>query len=236
MPYTADERREIYAQRKAARLAGPQIACACGCGVLIPAITRLGKPARFKHGHNPDSARSRFVRGHDRGQEGVAARRAQGKLSGPGHPRWKGGETRDKWGYVRIVITPEQAAIWPTTRTSGGGFTILRSHKVWNEAHPDGVAQRGEEVHHKNKITDDDRPENLQKMTSAAHRSLHRQEHIDRRPRCPECGGLAEARCVYCSKSCARKAAWRERRAHPISTETREKLRQAALRRWHPQG
>lgn len=26
--------------------------CQCGCGTIIPALTKLKKPARFKHGHN----------------------------------------------------------------------------------------------------------------------------------------------------------------------------------------
>ena len=33
-------------------LASPMILCACGCGELIHSITRAGKPARYKLGHN----------------------------------------------------------------------------------------------------------------------------------------------------------------------------------------
>ena len=32
--------------------------CECGCGTLIPEINKLGRPARFKHGHNSRGKRS----------------------------------------------------------------------------------------------------------------------------------------------------------------------------------
>jgi hypothetical protein len=53
----------------------PKKECECGCGELIPSITRRGYPARFKNGH---------------GQKG--------KL----HRNWKGGRYEHK-GYVYIL-------------------------------------------------------------------------------------------------------------------------------------
>ena len=47
----------------------PKIPCECGCGEMIPSITRRGYPARFKNGH---------------GQKGE------------NHSQWKGGRYKHK--------------------------------------------------------------------------------------------------------------------------------------------
>src|SRR3989442_1648826 len=43
------------------------------------------------------------------------------------------------------------------------GNTMPRARYVWNQAHPDDPAERGDSVHHINGDTTDDRPENLVK-------------------------------------------------------------------------
>ena len=53
----------------------PKIPCGCGCGELIPSITRRGYPAKFKNGH---------------GQRGEL------------HSNWKGGRYKDRRGYWLI--------------------------------------------------------------------------------------------------------------------------------------
>lgn len=187
------------AKRQAERMAGPQMPCGCGCGEMIPAIRSDGKPAQFKSGHN--APEHQFQPGHGllrktpvprgadspnwkggrpqksgkdtRFQPGHAPLRKTPVPRGPENPNWKGGEATLRKGYVRAWITPEQAALWPTGWVAKNSHYILRSHKVWNEAHPDDFVQKGEEVHHENEIRDDDRPENLRKMTSAEHDALH---------------------------------------------------------------
>lgn len=46
---------------RAERDAMPMIECECGCRSMIPPITLQGRPARFRHGHNPGSESTRFV-------------------------------------------------------------------------------------------------------------------------------------------------------------------------------
>ena len=52
---------------------------------------------------------------------------------------------------------------------------ILLSHDVWNYYHIDDLIMKGDGfvIHHVNKNPEDDRIENLQKMTDFGHRSLH---------------------------------------------------------------
>jgi hypothetical protein len=50
----------------------------------------------------------------------------------------------------------------------------MRSHRVWNAAHPGDMVRAGYQIHHINGVRDDDRPENLQKVTIAEHYALHK--------------------------------------------------------------
>lgn len=62
---TAGERQRRYKERKHAEWAAlPPVACECGCGTLIPPITKGGNPARFVRGHNRPGASSQFPAGH----------------------------------------------------------------------------------------------------------------------------------------------------------------------------
>lgn len=156
----------------------PKVACACGCGTLIAPINKNLIPARYAHGHNPDGAKYRFVKGDlempRRGAEGL---RRAGKISGPGHANWRGGEWTVNGGYVRRTLTTDEAAWMPTACRHGNGWSLPRSHYVWNLAHPDDVVHRGDVVHHINRVRDDDRIENLSKMD----RSVHHRMHLDER-------------------------------------------------------
>ena len=44
-------------------LASPMILCACGCGELIHSLTRAGKPARYKLGHNANGRHNHKYKG-----------------------------------------------------------------------------------------------------------------------------------------------------------------------------
>jgi hypothetical protein len=185
MGLSSAERQKRYREKKQAEWAAlPKVECACGCGTLIAPINKMGKPARYAHGHNPGGEETRFQPGHD-GSAGVEARKALGIYSGPGHPNWKGGQWRVGGGYVRVTITPEQAALWPTALKHGNGWSIQRSHKVWNEAHPDDLVETGYHVHHLNHQRDDDRPENLEKMLRGDHLRRHNAEEEPHRRRDP---------------------------------------------------
>jgi len=48
----AERQRNYQSRKKSERLTMQYIPCACGCGELIPAINSMGKPAKFKLGHN----------------------------------------------------------------------------------------------------------------------------------------------------------------------------------------
>jgi hypothetical protein len=51
------------------------IYCGCGCCELISSINKLGKPARYKHGHNSKRQNN---------------------------PNWRGGKYYDDRGYIKI--------------------------------------------------------------------------------------------------------------------------------------
>lgn len=221
---TAAERTRQYRERRLAEIEKmPKIPCECGCGALIAPINKQLKPARYAHGHNPDGEATRFQKGNDP-TAAIAARRAKGIGSGPGHHNWHGGEWRVPGGYVRCTITPEQGAIWPTALCHGNSWSIQRTHMVWNLAHPDDLVRRGDEVHHLNRVRDDDRIENLLKMTKAEHIKLHVDSGDRKRPRpagrtaCRKGHPYAKYRrrsangSVWCTE-CARlkQAAYRER-------------------------
>lgn len=78
--------------------------------------------------------------------------------TGPAHHNWKGRGTRSD-GYVWV-------------RTPDGG-TRWEHHLVWEAAHPNDPILPGEVIHHINRIRDDNRIENLQKISSALHAVLH---------------------------------------------------------------
>lgn len=113
---------------------------------------------------------------------------------GAAHPNYKGG-WRDEFGYIHIGKK-------------------LRSHIVWNAAHPDDPILPGQVIHHRNEIKDDDRPENLEKLPSqSVHAAMHFAQprpHLRKtqaKP-CEHCGGTLTLRQQYerrrfCSYPCS---------------------------------
>jgi len=76
MGMTPAERQRRYRERKVAQgYAGPCVPCACGCGTAIPAVTKTGKLARFKHGHNArvEPIGQRFAAGQEAWNKGRPA-------------------------------------------------------------------------------------------------------------------------------------------------------------------
>lgn len=172
---TAAERTARHRAKKyAAYDALPPVECACGCGTLIAPINRKGVAATYAHGHNPDGIGTRFQMGDvDMARRGAEARRAAGKLEGVGHHNWRGGEWSVKGGYVRRTLTPAEAAVMPTALRHGNGWSVPRSHYVWNLAHPDNPVREGEVIHHRDRVRDNDVIDNLEKLTRQDHEALH---------------------------------------------------------------
>lgn len=114
--------------------------------------------------------------------------KAQDHPTGERHGNWKGGETRTNAGYVRV---------WNGTKY------IPRSHAVWNAAHPNDPILPGEHIHHSNRIRDDDRPENLQKIAAGDHNSLHHKGRVwTPEHRAKAVAGMRKAQRQYTVKSC----------------------------------
>lgn len=89
---------------------------------------------------------------------------ASGKFSGEKSHKWKGGEVRTVDGRVKIYKPNHHKA-------SSSGY-VFRYVLVWEKYNKKRVP-RGLDIHHKNGICDDDRPENLQAITRSKHRRHH---------------------------------------------------------------
>ncbi len=84
------------------------------------------------------------------------------------NPGWKGGRFTTK-GYVYILINPTGPAVY------------RREHDLIIERIIGRSLVKGEVVHHKNEIKNDNRPENLQLMTISEHMKLHRRLQLERK-------------------------------------------------------
>ena len=76
--------------------------------------------------------------------------------TGKGNHNYKGG-WRDQYGYIHIG-------------------SVLRSHIIWDASHPNAPIQLGEVIHHLNGIVNDDRLENLGKISSQSEHASHHQK------------------------------------------------------------
>ena len=161
-------------------------------------------------------------------REGLPARR-RGPRSAEGHPDWKGGRTLDKSGYV-LIYSPDH----PNRRKMGqrpGRY--VAEHRLVMEKHLGRLLLRSEVVHHKNRVKDDNRLENLELFQTNA-------EHLAKEleGRCPKWSKEGKQRI----SEGVRKARTRERlardarrcsqtTAHPSSSpdSTTQSLSQTAL-------
>ena len=122
--------------------------CDCGCGNLIPEINKMGKIAKFLHGHN---------------RRGMKHPNYIPKI-GKQHYNWKGGITKEN-GYILVRSVGHPKA-------DKHGF-YLGQHILVMEKYIGRYLNDNEVVHHKNGIRDDNRIENLQLLTRAEHTKLH---------------------------------------------------------------
>lgn len=77
---------------------------------------------------------------------------------------WKGGRTTDKHGYILIYMPNHPHA----------ERCYVPEHRFVMEQVLDRYLEAYEEVHHKNGVVDDNRPENLEVLTTSEHMRLHR--------------------------------------------------------------
>jgi len=99
--------------------------------------------------------------------EGIAL--AYKSLKGPKNKNWQGGRylhkhksrEKDYW----LIYKPE----YPQSRKSG---YILEHIFIWEQANGK-IVPKGWHVHHKNGVSTDNRPENLEALSSSKHTKLH---------------------------------------------------------------
>lgn len=100
-------------------------------------------------------------------EEGIAL--AYKELRGPDNPNWKGGRqlkrNRKREKEYWLIYVPDHP------RANNRGYVYEHIY-VWEQANEKSVP-KGWVVHHKNGISTDNRPENLQALTWSAHTKLH---------------------------------------------------------------
>lgn len=145
--------------------------CECGCGNPAPLARstdtkkgyRKGEPTRFILGHS-----SRTLTDYEKKLRGRS--REASKL-------WRGGR-RYHAGYVMINAGREH----PMADKDG----YVSEHRLVMSEHLGRVLDSVELVHHKNKVKDDNRLENLLLTNSSEHRTIHNE--LDPMPRDPQTG------------------------------------------------
>lgn len=141
---------------------------------------------------------------------------------GEGNPKWSGGVVRQESGYLY-----EYAPDHPHATQDG----YVMQHRLVVERVLGRVLDPVEQVHHRNHVRDDNRPENLEVQADVrAHRALHAYYETHA---CPTCGvevvsSVAHRR-RFARKFCSRKCAAAAGSASAIATG-RHKLGTGAAR------
>lgn len=96
----------------------------------------------------------------------------KGTQAGPRNPNWKGGRTVASHGYV-LIKKPDHP------RADCRGYVY--EHILVAEQAIGRPIRPGEQVHHKNHIRHDNRPENLSVKASRAHHAIEHRKRTDLR-------------------------------------------------------
>ena len=128
----------------------PKVYCKCGCGELIPSITKGRWEASYKLGHNTEG------------------RYQKSEM----HPNYKGGRRQTTGGYI-IILKRDH----PYASKSGH---VMEHRLVYEEYMTKKwgirfIIHPTLEVHHINGIKDDNRIENLKLVTVKEHGEIHKQ-------------------------------------------------------------
>lgn len=137
--------------------------CHCGCGKQTKISTMSSRKKGSLKGHH-----NRFVLGH--GSEHLN-RGNPNPPSGEDHPNWKGGIRKSR-GYVEVFIRKDHPM---SCMRSKAGY--IREHRLVMAEFLGRPLTSDEVVHHKNKIKDDNRIENLEILTKEKHTELHNKEY-----------------------------------------------------------
>lgn len=85
------------------------------------------------------------------------------------HPSWRGGKKQNKGGYI-LVLLDKNDFFYPMADKKG----YAMEHRLVIAKRLGRLLHDWEVVHHINRITSDNRIENLKLMTSSEHVSLHK--------------------------------------------------------------
>lgn len=115
------------------------------------------------------------------------------KMTADSASAWKGGRWKVKQGYIILSISgllPEDQIIAEQMKDSSYNLSI-REHRLVMAKHLGRPLKRGEIVHHKNGVKDDNRIENLELTSFKKHTNtiVFGNHHL----KCPSCGFSAEA-------------------------------------------
>ena len=133
------------------------IPCGCGCGELIPSLTKRGKPAKFKYHHGFNLP---INSGRKHTQEEI--KKIGKSMRGENHWNYQGGKSKHSGGYVRLL-----------TQTNKKDNRVLEHRYIWEQYHKACLLDWSN-VHHINHKRDDNKIENLQAMMNYQHAILHR--------------------------------------------------------------
>ena len=100
-----------------------------------------------------------------------------GRNRGIDNPNWKGGK-RSRSGYIVIWVAPSDF-FHPMANRDGKSANFILEHRLVMAKHLGRCLETWEIVHHKNRIKNDNRLENLELTTRETHWNAHNNGYQD---------------------------------------------------------